>query len=145
MEFEGKLILVLPEEGGTSRMGNAWRKQGWVFETFGQYPKKVKVDAMNASIDNIHVEPGKVYSVSVDPESREFNGKWYTDLRIWSAREIAGPTAGPGAGVPDNPFSNPAPAPAAAAPQPQTNPFAPQSGAPGADAFGSDSNDDLPF
>jgi hypothetical protein len=29
------------------------------------------------------VNPGTQVSVAFNPESREFNGKWYTSLRVW--------------------------------------------------------------
>ena len=142
MEFVGKVIQVLPIEEGTSRAGNAWRKKGWIAETFGQYPKKVKMDAMNATADALNIEAGKVYNFSVDLESREYNNRWYTDVRVFRAIETVAPgmesTYTPSQGqvaAPSsqaNPFSNP-------------DPFAAPAGtvSPGA-AFG-DETDDLPF
>jgi hypothetical protein len=41
LEIEGKVILVLPEQSGTSQAGKTWRKQSFVIETEEQYPKKV--------------------------------------------------------------------------------------------------------
>ncbi len=91
MEIEGKIILDLPEEGGTSKAGNLWRKKSWVLETFGQYPRKVKFDLFGDRIDQVRLEAGKSYKVSVDAESREFNGRWYTDLRAYAAQEMGAP------------------------------------------------------
>lgn len=140
MEIEGKIILDLPEEGGTSRNGNLWRKKSWVLETFGQYPRKVKFDLFGDRINQVHLEAGKSYKVSVDAESREFNGRWYTDLRAYAAQEIGAPqmqTAAPvqsfGA-APANPSQTAAPA----------DPFA-SNAAPVADPFASNDTDDLPF
>ena len=42
MEITGKIIQVLPEVGGVSKAGNAWKKQEYVLETHDQYPKKVR-------------------------------------------------------------------------------------------------------
>lgn len=141
MELEARLIMELPEEGGTSRNGNQWRKKSWVFETFGQYPRKAKVDAMNAQIDNLArvLEVGKTYTISIDPDSREFNGRWYTDLRIWQARE----SQGNGQGAPAQQEANPFGAPAAPA-FPGAN-AAPTFSGDAAAAFPSDAADDLPF
>lgn len=91
MEIEGKIILDLPEEGGTSKAGNLWRKKSWVLETFGQYPRKVKFDLFGDRIDQVRLEAGKSYKVSVDAESHEFNGRWYTDLRAYAAQEMGAP------------------------------------------------------
>ena len=41
MEITGKIIAVLPEQGGVSKNGNEWKKQEYVLETHDQYPKKV--------------------------------------------------------------------------------------------------------
>lgn len=139
MDLTGKLILELPEEGGTSQRGNQWRKKGWVLETFGQYPKKVKVDAFNAGIDNIHMTVGNTYTVSVDAESREFNGRWYTDLRIYAAHEAQAPqptfAANPAPTAPAAPAADPF----ASAPAAQNDPFTAAAG-----SF-KDEGDDLPF
>lgn len=144
MDFVGKVIMDLPMEEGVSKAGNAWRKKSWVAETFGQYPRKVKMDAFGNQVDNVHAEIGKVYNFSVDLESREFNGRWYTDVRVFRAIETVDPTMAaqanyqqPAAAAPAAAAANPFAAPAA-------DPFAAAPGAAGADAFG-DSSDDLPF
>ena len=41
MEVTGKIIAVLPLQGGVSKAGNEWKKQEYVLETHDQYPKKV--------------------------------------------------------------------------------------------------------
>ena len=44
MEIEGKIIAVLPEQGGVSaRTGNPWKSQDYVIETHDQFPKKYLV------------------------------------------------------------------------------------------------------
>ena len=40
MEITGKIIEILPEQSGESARG-PWRKQEYVLETDGQYPKKI--------------------------------------------------------------------------------------------------------
>lgn len=88
MEIEGKIILDLPLQSGTSKAGNPWKKKEWVLETFGNYPKKVKVQAFGDRVDNLRIEPGKDYRLGIDIESREFNGRWYTDVSVFSAQEL---------------------------------------------------------
>ncbi|HBY17522.1 MAG: DUF3127 domain-containing protein [Muribaculaceae bacterium] len=136
MEIEGKIILDLPEEGGTSKAGNLWRKKSWVLETFGQYPRKVKFDLFGDRIDQVRLEAGKSYKVSVDAESREFNGRWYTDLRAYAAQEMGAPQMQQ---APAQQFGSATAAPAAPA-----DPFA-AAAAPAADPFASGDTDDLPF
>lgn len=90
MEIEGKIILDLPLQSGTSRAGNPWKKKEWVLETFGNYPKKIKVQAFGDRSDALHLEVGKDYRLGIDIESREFNGRWFTDVSVFSANEIQG-------------------------------------------------------
>jgi hypothetical protein len=80
-QLSGKLILVLPEESGTSAKGR-WVKGGFVIETSGQYPKKVAFQVWNDTIDQIP-DIGTELTVLYNPESREYGGKWYTDLKVW--------------------------------------------------------------
>lgn len=84
MEIIGRLIQKLPLQSGIGRTGNSWQKQEFVIETDEQYPKKVcanlwgdKTDALSA------INIGDVVKVSFHLESREFNGKWYTDVKAW--------------------------------------------------------------
>lgn len=90
MDFEGKCIQFLGETSGTSKAGNPWKKKEWVVETFGPYPKKVKVQCFGERSDSLNLEPGRDYVLSVDLESREFNGRWYTDVSVFRVAEYQG-------------------------------------------------------
>ena len=90
MEFEGKVIQYLGESTGTSKSGNPWKKKEWVVETFGQYPRKVKVQCFGDRSDSIVMEPGQDYRLSVDLESREYNGRWYTDVSVFRVTPYTG-------------------------------------------------------
>lgn len=91
MDIEGKVIIDIPMIEGVSKAGNAWKKKEWVMETFGNYPKKVKFTLFGDRATNIPLELGKSYVFSVDIESREFQGRWYTDVNCFAAREIQAP------------------------------------------------------
>jgi hypothetical protein len=80
-EVKGKVIEVLPQETGSGAKGN-WFKQNFIIETEGQYPKKVCLQAWGDKCDQIP-EVNTIGTFSFNPESREYNGKWYTDLRVW--------------------------------------------------------------
>lgn len=123
MEIEGKIIQELPRQEGVSKAGNPWKKREWVLETFGQYPRKVKFHVFGDRSDTIGIETGNNYRLSFDLESREFNGRWYTDVSVYAAAPM---TEGGGA------------------PQPVSHPAA--AAIPPADPFGAPAgNDDLPF
>ena len=85
MEISGKIIQVLPEQGGVSKTsGKEWKLQAYVLETQEQYPRKVHFEVFGE--DRIKANPCQlddIVTVSFDIESREFNGRWYTDVRAW--------------------------------------------------------------
>lgn len=88
MDFQGKVIQYLGETTGTSKAGNPWKKKEWVVETFGQFSRKVKVQCFGERSDTLNLEPGKDYTIYVDLESREFNGRWYTDVSVYRVEEL---------------------------------------------------------
>lgn len=89
MTIKGKVIQVLDVQTGTSKNGE-WRKQSFIIETEGQYPKKVCIDLWGDKVNNPAVVIGNSVEVSVNPESREYNGNWYTDLQAWRIEVIGG-------------------------------------------------------
>lgn len=88
MELEGTIIFDLPLQEGISKAGRAWKKKEWVLETPGNYPRKVKFHVFGDRVDSLNFEVGKSYAVSFELESREFNGRWYTDVNVLGARPI---------------------------------------------------------
>ena len=105
MEVSGKIIQILPEQGGVSKTsGKEWKLQAYVLETQEQYPRKVHFEVFGE--DRIKANPCQlddIVTVSFDIESREFNGRWYTSIRAWKIQqgvvttEAAAPTAVPAA------------------------------------------------
>ncbi len=82
MDISGKLIQLLPAQTGQGKNG-AWKKQEFVIETGDTYPKKVCIAAWGDKIDLNSFKIGDALDVSFDVESREYNGKWYTDVKAW--------------------------------------------------------------
>lgn len=82
MEITAKLIQILPPVTGQGKNGE-WRKQNFIFETEGQYPKKVCISTWGDKINTSTLQVGNMVNVSFDLESREYNGNWYTDARAW--------------------------------------------------------------
>ena len=82
MELSGKIIQLLPEKSGESGKG-PWRKQEYILETEGQYPKQVCFMAWSDKIDEFAIKEGETLVVSIDLESREYTGRWYTDVKAW--------------------------------------------------------------
>ena len=82
MEFEGVVWKILPAQQGTSARGE-WKKQEVIFELPQEFSRKVCVVFFNKESDVARLKEGHTYIVSVNIESREFNGRWYTDVRAW--------------------------------------------------------------
>ena len=83
MEFEGIVFKMMPVTSGTSARGE-WQRQDVVFEVSdGTYTRKICVTFFNKQEDVAKLREGSTYTVSVNVESREYNGKWYTDIRAW--------------------------------------------------------------
>jgi hypothetical protein len=82
MEISGKIIELLPVKSGQSSNGD-WRKQEYILETVTQYPKKVCFMAWGDKIDQFNIKQGESLTVAIDLESREYNGRWYTDVKAW--------------------------------------------------------------
>ena len=95
MEITGKIIQAMEPQSGVSRSGNNWRKREYVLETLDNYPKKVCFNFFGDRVDQYPLNVGDVIKLSFDLNSREFNGRWYTDVSGWKA-EPAGQAAGPG-------------------------------------------------
>lgn len=87
MQLTAKLIQLLPLQTGTGKNGE-WRKQDIILETEGQYPRKICVSVWGDKINDQQLIVGKLLTVDFDIESREYSGKWYTDIKAWKI-EIA--------------------------------------------------------
>ena len=83
MEFEGKVLEILPPVSGQSARGT-WERQIVVFEQANkQFGKEIAVTFMNKAQDVEMLRVGESYTVSFDIESRKYMDKWYTDVRAW--------------------------------------------------------------
>ena len=84
LEIIGKVLKILPKQSGVGKNG-AWSKCDFVVETLEQYPRKICISAWGDKSDNLEQQcpVGKVVKIAVNIESREFNEKWYTDVRAW--------------------------------------------------------------
>ena len=129
--FEGIVSTILPAQTGTSARGE-WHSQNVVFEMQNNspYTRKVSVKFFNKRDEVARLVTGAAYKVTFDVESREFNGRWYTDV---IGRRVEPKEA---AQMAQAPYSEPIPvAPVApmAAPMPTEEPTMPAQSAPAID------------
>lgn len=83
MDFELTVNTVLPLVTGTSARGE-WKKQEVVFDLPGEFNRKLCVGFWNdRAPEAAALRPGDRVALSVNVESREYNGRWYTEARAW--------------------------------------------------------------
>ena len=135
LEIEGKIKTKLTPRSGSSARGG-WTSQDFVVEyQDGNYPADACITAFGdekvRDLDRFQV--GDAVKVSFNVRAREFNGRWYNDLRMW---HISAPGAAPAAGASAPAASGYAPAagPAPMAPPPSFD-----------DMPAAGPEDDLPF
>ena len=100
LEITGKISQILPMETGEGKNGQ-WKKQFFILDYMdGNYPKKVSISVWGDKTDALkNMKPGSDVKVSFNVESREYNGRWYTDVKAWRI-EAGGQSTGNGA-IPD--------------------------------------------
>ncbi len=119
--LEGKVVqLLVPQSGESSR--GSWKKQDFVIETSENYPKKISIVGFQDMADKVaELKEGDEVKVAINIESREYNSRWYTDVKAWKIDKVSGGSA-----------------PAASAPPAATDDVTGVS-------FTSEDSDDLPF
>lgn len=135
MEIQGKVVRLGNLTEGTSPRG-AWRKQELIIETLEQYSKQICLVCWGDRVSEAqNFTPGQIIKAQISIESREFNGKWYTDVRPFRFEiEMQQQTQ---------------PMPQTQQFMPQATPYnldqQPQNNIPVTEYFTTDNGDDLPF
>lgn len=85
MEIKGKVIEILPIQEGVSNAGRSWQKASLIIEVAEnpQYPKKIKISNMKSANAFSKLAVGSEGTFKVEIESREYNGRWYTEINCW--------------------------------------------------------------
>ena len=94
LEISGRLLKKLPEVTGVSRNGNNWIKQEFIIETQDQYPKKLCMSMWGDKVQELSpVKEGEMIKLSFNLESREYNDRWYTEIRAYKLEQMDGGSA----------------------------------------------------
>jgi len=101
LELECKIVKLLPVQSGTSTRGQ-WSKQEFIVEyQEGNYPNQVcmNVWGQDKVNDLARYHEGESVKISFNLSSREYNGRYYNDIRAWKieAAGAATPAAAPAA------------------------------------------------
>ena len=102
LQLKGIVSKVLPIESGEGKEGKEWKRQTFVLAyKDGEYEKSVAVSVFGDKVDKVP-GTGQECTVSFNVESKEYNGKYYTNVNAWKI-EVSGGSARPQ----DNPTSSP--------------------------------------
>ena len=138
MELTGLIIAVMPAKSGVSaRTGNPWMNQEYVIEIPGQYPKRCVFSIFGEDrIKQFAIQNGETITVQFDIDAREYQGRWFNEIRAYNVIRGQQPAQAPAAQQADI-FANNGQAPTPSA-TPASTPFPP------AQEQG-DNPDDMPF
>lgn len=138
LELECNIVKKLDVINGSSARG-PWSKQEFIVQyQDGNYPTQLVMNVWGQDKVNelAQYNPGDRLKISITPSSREFNGRWYTDIRAWKIERAAAPAPA---------VQTAAAAPAPAAPVAPAAPAAPAAPVAAPIDLGGDNDDDLPF
>ena len=127
LELEGRISQKFTKQSGQGARG-PWMKQDFILEfQDGSYTSEVCVTSFGnervAELDRF--QAGDEVKVSFNLRAREFNGRWYNDVRVWRISP---------AGQPSQPVQSPQPQLTQQAPPPSLD-----------DMPAEDDSNDLPF
>jgi hypothetical protein len=89
LKLVGSVIELLEEQSGEGRNG-PWRKRDFILETEGPYPKQVCITQWGDDIEAFDLHEGDRLTAHIDLRSREYQGRWYTDVRAWKVEKGEG-------------------------------------------------------
>lgn len=91
MKMIAKFVKALDVTSGMSDRGE-WQRGGMVLRTFDDNERLVAFTAFGENKVAMcgQFKPEDVVQVDFSPESREFDDKWYTDLRLLRAQLLGG-------------------------------------------------------
>ena len=82
MTIQGTIKQIKPVESGVSN-GNTWKNQLIILEQAGEYPKTVAVKINPEKVSINEFVEGEHVTAHINIESREYNDRFYTDVKAW--------------------------------------------------------------
>ncbi len=83
MNIEGTIETLASPISGSSARGS-WTKQDVILQLPGEFNKRLCVTFWGDKISELSsYKAGDKVDVSVNIESREYNGRWFTEVRAW--------------------------------------------------------------
>jgi hypothetical protein len=87
MKITARVVKVLQIESGTGKNGNEWKKQSiLVTQLDNDFKEELLLDMWNDNIKEF--EEGTAYKFEISLKSREWNGKYFTNVTCKAAYSI---------------------------------------------------------
>jgi hypothetical protein len=110
MDITGIITKKLQKQSGTTAKGE-WQKQEFVITTEDAYPKSVCFNTWGPKVDELNnFSEGNKVKVHFDVSSREYNEKWYSEIRAIRIELLEGSSAPQSPSPSYQPNSAPSPA-----------------------------------
>lgn len=95
MKIEGIVKAVLPVRSGATQKGE-WASMDFVLETQERYPQTVVINIFGKNkIDAYALKSGDMVSVDFEFRAREYNGRWFNEIRAWAVNHLGQEAAQP--------------------------------------------------
>jgi hypothetical protein len=78
---EGRVTEIFDTQSGVGKNGKEWFKRQVVIETETRYPTLIAFTAWGDLCDQAYFKIGAKIEVSFDVSSREYQGKYYSDIK----------------------------------------------------------------
>lgn len=102
LEITAKFMQLGQRTSGEGRNGT-WTKQELIVETLEQYPRKICFVCWGDLADKVRsYNVGDVLKLQFSIESREYNGRWYTDVKPYRLDRAGDSTTSPAPSVSSN-------------------------------------------
>lgn len=88
MELQGIIVKKLDKQSGASANGG-WQKREFIISVGDKYPKQVCLSVWGERCDELeNIQIGDTVTAELEISSREYNGRWYTEVRVWKFQNI---------------------------------------------------------
>lgn len=94
MSLTGTVKEIVGIQKGQGAKG-PWQKQEFILTTEGDYPKDVCMEVWGDKVEGFNIRPGETLTAHIDIASREYNGRWYTDVKCWKIDRDGPPASAP--------------------------------------------------
>jgi len=88
-EVKGKITKIFEEEEIQGKE-KKFKKQFFTIETPGEYPKTIAFEAFGEKVEILKfVKVGDQVNVHFNLDSKEFNNKFYHNVRVWKIENLS--------------------------------------------------------